>query len=54
MLRAYHPLLRGFRGKLTGQSMPCVPAESLVLMVVHFTRMSLAHQSVHMLIEFGF
>lgn len=43
MLRAYHPLLRGFRGKLIGQTMPRVPAESSVLMVVHFTRISFAY-----------
>ena len=54
MLRAYHPFEKGFRSKLTGQTMPCVPAESSVLMVVHFTRMNLFHQSGNMLIELVF
>ena len=43
MLRAYHPFKKGFRGKLIGQTMPCVPAESPVLMVVQFTRISFAY-----------
>nr|DAQ38323.1 MAG TPA: hypothetical protein [Microviridae sp.] len=43
MLRAYRPILIGFHGKHTRQTMPCVSVESSVLMVVHFTRMNSFH-----------